>query len=295
MEAKHIYFSIVIPLFNKGKSISSTINSVLNQTYSDFELILVNDGSTDNSVNIVESCDDKRIRLIHQENKGVSAARNRGIQEAKNEWIAFLDADDQWDNTYLEKMQQLIIDFPQASFLGCQFAQKERDNVRLVNGVHQVRGYIENYFQFAIIAPLVHSSAVIVKKSCFDVVGIFNSKFSRGEDLDMWNRLAKNFTLAFEPTLLSYYIQDSDNRACKNIPSLEKFYLAPNLFRLPKYEQKYMIILLKGVLSELFSSKHYLTFIRLSLKNHLYSIIAFKDIILSRFTRKIMTPDKHLV
>jgi glycosyltransferase involved in cell wall biosynthesis len=82
-------FSVIIPLYNKELSISNTIQSVLDQTFQNFEIVIVNDGSTDNSVKEVEKFDDKRIRLIHQENKGVSAARNRGIEEAKYEWIAF--------------------------------------------------------------------------------------------------------------------------------------------------------------------------------------------------------------
>lgn len=92
-----IAFSIVIPLYNKEKSITTTINSVLNQTCGDFELIIVNDGSTDTSLEIVQSIKDERIRIINQKNGGVSSARNQGIIEAKFDWIAFLDADDLWE------------------------------------------------------------------------------------------------------------------------------------------------------------------------------------------------------
>lgn len=88
--------SVVIPLYNKDKQIAKTLYSVLKQTYPNFEVIVVNDGSTDNSLSEVSKISDSRIRLICQENKGVSAARNRGIQEAKSDYIAFLDADDEW-------------------------------------------------------------------------------------------------------------------------------------------------------------------------------------------------------
>ena len=88
--------SVVIPLYNKEKQIKRTLQSVLTQTFQDFEIVIVNDGSTDNSTIEVEKIKDSRIRLIHQENAGVSAARNKGIEEAKYELIAFLDADDEW-------------------------------------------------------------------------------------------------------------------------------------------------------------------------------------------------------
>src|SRR5690606_27294669 len=89
-------FSVVIPLYNKEANIRQTLESVLNQTCTDFGIVIGNDGSKDNSRDVVLSMDDARIRLIDQENAGVSAARNRGIKEARGEWIAFLDADDLW-------------------------------------------------------------------------------------------------------------------------------------------------------------------------------------------------------
>src|SRR5690606_27197086 len=94
-------FSIVIPLYNKELSVGNTIHSVLNKRFQDFEVLLVNDGSTDNSANAVEKINDARIRLITQTNLGVSAARNRGITEAKFEWIAFLVSDDLWLENHL--------------------------------------------------------------------------------------------------------------------------------------------------------------------------------------------------
>jgi glycosyltransferase involved in cell wall biosynthesis len=101
-------FSIVIPLYNKEKYIKRAITSVLDQTIQDFEIIVVNDGSTDNSTNIVKSITDNRIKLINQENQGVSVARNTGIENTKNEYIAFLDADDKWEPYFLEEIRKLI-------------------------------------------------------------------------------------------------------------------------------------------------------------------------------------------
>ena len=100
--------SVVIPLYNKEKQIAKTLQTVLNQTYQNFEIVIVNDGSTDGSVEEVLRISDSRIRLVNQENGGVSAARNRGIDEAKGEYIAFLDADDLWDIDHLEVLYQLL-------------------------------------------------------------------------------------------------------------------------------------------------------------------------------------------
>src|SRR5690554_4101955 len=105
-------FSVIIPLYNKELSITNTVQSVLDQTYQNFEIVIINDGSTDNSIKAVESIKDNRIRLIHQENQGVSAARNRGIQEARYNWIAFLDGDDLWEQSHLQEIILMMLKFP---------------------------------------------------------------------------------------------------------------------------------------------------------------------------------------
>lgn len=103
-------FSVIIPLYNKESQIKKTLESVLNQTFKDFEIVIVNDGSIDKSIEVVESFDDNRIRIINQNNSGVSQARNRGIIEANRKWIAFLDADDLWKPNKLEKYSKIIND-----------------------------------------------------------------------------------------------------------------------------------------------------------------------------------------
>ena len=110
-----IYISVVIPLYNKAASITSTIQSVLAQSYPYFEIVIIDDGSSDNSVQKVRLIDDKRIKLISKQNGGVSSARNEGIRQAQYDYIAFLDADDLWKPTYLEELVKLITDFPEAS------------------------------------------------------------------------------------------------------------------------------------------------------------------------------------
>ena len=114
-------FSIVIPLYNKENLIEYSIRSILSQTFQDFEIIVVNDGSTDNSVSIAESVMDSRIRIINQTNAGVSAARNRGIKEARYNLIAFMDADDEWKPDYLDTQYRLIQKYPECSVFACNY------------------------------------------------------------------------------------------------------------------------------------------------------------------------------
>ena len=104
-------FSVIIPIYNKEKDVETTIKSVLNQTYIDYEIILVDDGSTDNSLNIVNAIEDDRIQIFTKQNEGVSKTRNYGITKAKAEYIAFLDADDYWYPNHLEILHNLIKKF----------------------------------------------------------------------------------------------------------------------------------------------------------------------------------------
>jgi len=252
-----LQFSIIIPLYNKEDSIRNTIESVLSQSYQNFELIIVNDGSKDNSLKVVQSITDPRITLINKTNEGVSSARNVGIKTAKSEYISFLDADDMWDFNYLYVMKKLIEDYPDASFYACQFFSKNGSDIKISNQIHDQRGYIDNYFEAQIKAPVVCSSNVIIKKECFEQIGYFNSKLSRGEDLEMWVRLARNYKLAFEPIPLSYYIIDAHHRACYTTPPLENYYLQYNLDPLPYYERKYFLKLAKSVIFELLLKKKF--------------------------------------
>src|SRR5574344_1659635 len=115
-------FSIVIPLYNKAKSIAATIQSILGQSFADFELIIVDDGSTDDSVQVVNRFTEKRIRLIQKKNGGVCSARNVGILHAEYDFIGLMGGDDYWDRDYLLEQQRLIIEFPEAVMWGINFA-----------------------------------------------------------------------------------------------------------------------------------------------------------------------------
>ena len=112
--------SVIIPLYNKSSTVCRTVATILQQTYKDFELIIVDDGSTDGGLDLLKShFNDNRIRYISKANSGVSATRNLGVKESRGDWVAFLDADDLWLPTYLEEMAGMITRNPDADMIGC--------------------------------------------------------------------------------------------------------------------------------------------------------------------------------
>ncbi len=209
--------SVVIPLYNKEKAIIATLQSVLAQTSTDFEVIVVDDGSTDNSLKVVRKriseLGNERIRVIHKENGGVSSARNRGIREAKGDYIALLDGDDFWESTFLEEQLKLIRDFPKAAMWGVNTAFVKHGKCRKwEQGMGDgFRGYVENYFGTSH-NDLFCSSSVVIRKDVFEKVGYFDERISSSEDLDMWYRIILKYPVVFYDNVLVYYNQDAENR-----------------------------------------------------------------------------------
>lgn len=204
-------FSVVIPLYNKEQSIFNTILSVLNQTYQNFEIIIINDGSTDHSIEVVKRIKDKRIRLIEQVNSGVSSARNRGIEEANYDWIAFLDGDDLWEKNHLEEVLNMIKKFPDEKVYVTSFEYSDHRKVFKYRR-DSIIFKINNYFKEAIKEDIIWTSIVVVHKDCFSVVKGFNEKLKYGEDLDLWVRLALHYTIVKSSNITAIYRVDAENR-----------------------------------------------------------------------------------
>jgi len=222
-------FSVIIPLYNKAAYIERAIQSVLSQTFQEFELIVVDDGSTDDSstqLSVISqqlSVDtpeiNKKVRVIQQQNQGVSTARNNGVKLAKYDYIAFLDADDSWELTYLEEMNGLIATYPNAGIYGSGYFIVKNGKKRIAPiGVEQNfdRGLI-NYCQVyskTLCMPL-WTGATIIPKSIFDLENGFNPRLKLGEDFDLWIRVATKYSVAFLNIPLASYNQDVElaNRA----------------------------------------------------------------------------------
>jgi len=216
--AENPTISVVIPLYNKGPHIARALNSVLNQTFQDFEVIVVDDGSTDDGADIVKGFNDPRIRLIHQENQGVSAARNLGIDEARAELIAFLDADDEWLPDHLNIILRMRERFPEAGAYTTAYFMKYHDKCSLQE-YHKIppspwEGIIPDYFRSASVGrPPATASTVAIPKRIFEDVGKFSIETWWGEDMDQWGRIAIKYPIAFSWKGAAVYHLDAVNRA----------------------------------------------------------------------------------
>lgn len=185
--------SVVIPLYNKAFSIEKTIQFVLQQTFLDFEIIIINDGSTDNSAEIVENIIDDRIQLFHQENKGAASARNLGVEKSKGELIAFLDGDDSWENNHLEELHKLYQDFPDCGLYCSRYqiklAESKKIFPKFINVSENFRGILPDYFQSSMINRISLTSAIAIPKLIFEKYK-FNPLVSSGQDLELFTQIA---------------------------------------------------------------------------------------------------------
>jgi len=239
-------FSVVIPLYNKGPHIKRAIDSVLTQKIQDFEIVIVDDGSTDNSAEIVKNFADTRIRLIQQENFGVSAARNKGIKEAKADLIALLDADDEWTPSFLETILRLIEKYPEAGAYATALDKSRNGKIEPSNYKEippaPWEGKIPNYFLAGATGDSpVCSSTVCIPKKIFRELGTFPVGSQSGEDLDMWGRIALKYPIAFSWSGRAIYYEDSVNKlslkkAIIKEPFIERAQKAIKEGKVPKNE-----------------------------------------------------------
>ena len=228
--------SIVLPLYNKESSIQKTVTSVLNQTYSQYELLIVDDGSTDGSLGTVEKIKTNNIRIITQLNNGVSSARNLGMKHANYDLIAFIDGDDFWENSYLEQMIRLIEDYPDAGFYGSNFFRVEENHTKKVKTnflKDGFRGYVDNYFSKASDAFLFQSSSIIINRLKIGKNVNFDERIKIGEDIDFWLRVAYQTRIAFLNLPLSNYNLNGPNSAVKK----ERIFQEDFLFYTSKYKE----------------------------------------------------------
>ena len=219
--------SVIIPLYNKAPYIRKALESVLAQTYADYELIIVDDGSTDGSAEIAEAIlqdPASRLiassphRLIRQANSGVSAARNNGVAQAAGDYIAFLDADDWWEPTYLERMAQLIEDYPEAGLYACNYVYYKPGKTHVALDIPT--GYInypKAYYEGG--AMPVWTGAAIMPRAVFDEMGGFPVGIKLGEDFLLWAKTVMHYPVAFLNEPLAWYNNDVpvNLRATRNL------------------------------------------------------------------------------
>ena len=206
-------FSVIIPLYNKEPYLSKALASVIEQTFRDFELIVVDDGSTDDSFKVAQDVlKDAGVKqqLIRQENAGVSMARNNGVMAASGDYICFLDADDWWAPSFLERMDWLIHAYPDAGIYGTNYYVVKNGRQRICVTTAKT-GYINYCRSYAekLQMPLT-SISVAIPKDVFQSSGGFKPHLKLGEDFDLWIRIALSHKVAFLDEPLAFYFQDSN-------------------------------------------------------------------------------------
>ena len=229
------HFSIVIPLFNKENHVFKTIQSVLNQTYLFFEIIIINDASTDDSLKVVEGIKDHRIRIIkHAKNLGLSAARNSGIRASKYNYIAFLDADDYWSPNYLEELLKLIKSYPNEKAFGTFYKEDFFGSIVLPKTSLNLKYFnqtliIENFFKLNLGKLIITQSSIVIHKEVFEKVGYYDEQITFAEDIDFYIRCFSNFSLVYKHTPLNTQTREiagsltNSKTTNKNYPDLEKY------------------------------------------------------------------------
>ena len=214
--------SVIIPLYNKESSISQALDSVLAQEWQDYEIVVVDDGSADGGVDIVRGYSDTRIRLVRQENAGVSAARNRGIEEAKGEYVAFLDADDVWMPGFLSEIRALQAEYPEcrAQATNYIFNSNGMKSPTILRKIpfRGESGVLKNYFEVASCShPPVWTSAVCIERKLLQEIGGFPVGIKSGEDLLTWARVAVRTDWAYSMKGMAQY--NFDQVSIKDAPT----------------------------------------------------------------------------
>lgn len=209
-----IRFSVVVPAYNKADTIMRSIESILTQTHPDFEIIIVNDGSMDDTVQVLSACSDSRVRVISVHNQGVSAARNLGIELATSDWIAFLDADDTWEPDHLQNLANMITDCPghvaystayrKVGANGLEISsapklpRKHRGETLIIERLH--RYFFCNRY-------IIHTNSIAVSSRYNNKLHWFSSSLTAGEDILFLLSVNQAGSICFRDRVCSNYYQ----------------------------------------------------------------------------------------
>lgn len=252
-----MYFSIVIPLYNKKAHIKNTINSVLAQTYSNFELIIVNDASNDGCElvvkKIIKENKNPNITLLNSiHNQGVSISRNVGISHAKHNLVCLLDADDEWKPFFLEEMVSLITKFPNNCLYALRHEILEKQGEVIFPKVKlpaNFQGALINFIDlFTRSDGIINASSVCLEKNYFMEMGGFPENKDQGEDIYLWLKYALNTEIIFSNRICSRYVRNAQNRSVDRIKNDELPYHLSYFYNLTKENSNYSSIVLSKYL-----------------------------------------------
>ena len=222
-------FSVIIPLYNKGVHIQDTLESVFNQQFTDFEIIIVNDGSTDDGYKKIHALNHPKIHCYTTVNKGVAAARNLAMQHAEGAFFAFLDADDFWTPTHLYDLNELIQQHPNCGLYASNYYFDYGNNFIVhpkfptLPKSSNWSGVVLDFFLASIHNRIAWTSALAIPKETLSSVGNFNTRFTTGQDTDFWLRIAIQKPVAFTKKVSAIYNTTAINRLTNLNPKKRKF------------------------------------------------------------------------
>jgi glycosyltransferase involved in cell wall biosynthesis len=220
--------SVIIPTYNREKIITRAIDSVFAQTYQDFEIIVLDDGSQDNTKAVVEGYGTK-VHYFYQNNKGIAGARNAGMHQAAGEYIAFLDSDDYWLPGKLERQMALFSEHPEYGMAACQCGSVQIDGTYREKNRPGKSGWIL-YDLFN--KNFIRTSSAVITRTCLEKVGGFDEALREGEEYDYWLRIAAEFAVGFINEPLTVYVDNTDGMSTDS--------LTGRLHRLKVLEKNYL-------------------------------------------------------
>ncbi|MCF6307103.1 MAG: glycosyltransferase family 2 protein [Flavobacteriaceae bacterium] len=221
-------FSVVISVYNKEKYISKTINSVLNQTFTDFEIVVLNDGSTDKSEDEILAINDSRIRYFSEKNQGAGAGRNYVISKAKGNYIALLDADDIWFPFYLEEQNRLINKYPEQNIFATNSEFLKKGNIikkEYSININSQKDLVVNFFESSYLSSIINSSSAVITNSAIKKIGNYNPFIKSGQDTDFFIRLGLIFPVVFSSRVCVQIVilENSLSRRTKSVSEKTNF------------------------------------------------------------------------
>ena len=205
-------FSVIIPLYNKEKEVEATVRSVLAQTLQPLEIVVVDDGSTDRSAEIVEAIGSPLVRLIRQKNAGECAARNRAMSEARGDYFALVDADDSWKPEFLDEVATMIAEWPECGIYSTAFdVVSPTGTVR--GNCPTERGVVENFWRESMSRYVTIPSATVLPRRVVEELGGFPEGMKMGGDQWMWIKVVSKYDVCFSPRALCNYSMVASNRS----------------------------------------------------------------------------------
>ncbi|MEN8992301.1 glycosyltransferase family 2 protein [Avibacterium paragallinarum] len=285
------FLSIVIPLYNKQYSIRRAVESVLNQSYQNFEIIVVNDGSTDESLLQVSEIKDTRVKVISIENSGVAFARNLGIEKSRSKYVCLLDGDDEYYPEFLAEINKMISINSSCSLYSCRYEVIDSNGHLKVGNLSLGNEYFgivnEFYKSYSLSRSLVCSSSVCINKDLFNRVGGFPVGKKTGEDIYVWLNLNLLGPTFFSSKILSLIHQDAENRTNTRVDREIPYHLEYFLFNRSSNHQEIIDYCEKSAFIQSVDAlrvgnlkiyRKYLNYFKINNLNYFFTLVLFRCI-----------------